>query len=141
MLTHRRMMHLGFSVVSLAASGAAGVCCLIEYAWPAGEQGPDGPCSGSKAVICESGIKPSKENSEARKPMVARQAVCYEWTLTGSAVFVQALCNVPPAGGKLVGRLPNGSCCFVINSVGPVQPVEHPTTRWITPCEGLFCSS
>jgi hypothetical protein len=139
MLTYRRMMHLGFVVVSLAASGAAGVCCLIEFTWPAGEQGPDGPCSGSKAVICEAGIKPSKDNPEARKPLVHRQAVCYEWTLTGSAVFVQALCNVPPAGGKLVGRLPNGSCCFVV-STGPVEPQAFARSTWITPCEGLICN-
>lgn len=129
----------GVAAFTMLSTVAAAMCCMTEVAWPKDDQGPDGACSGDKAVVCEEGVKPLKSDPAARKPGLVRQAYCYEWNLPASAYFVRTLCTSPPANSKLVGRLPNGSCCFVV-SIGPVEPNPVGRTFWFTPCDSNECT-
>lgn len=114
-LTTRQILSVCMMVLGGAASACA--CCTYKLNW---SQDP-APCSGLWTQYCEESSPSCTQ--DANKPDVScmitgptRKAQCY--TITGGILieFCKCACNqYPGPGWILVGKLPDGSCCFVKN--------------------------
>lgn len=93
----------------------APVCCRYFYEWPPELQGPEGPCSGDMALVCETGSNnapPEDPLSEIRRPGW-RPAECCAYVLGGGGVFIRGACDEPPTPDSIfIGQLPDGTCCW-----------------------------
>ncbi|MCW5776691.1 MAG: hypothetical protein KIS87_09655 [Phycisphaeraceae bacterium] len=97
------------------------ICCRYFYEWPAEMQGPEGPCSGDTALVCETGSSGATSNdplAEVRRPGW-RPATCCVYLLGGGGVFIRGACDEQPTPESiLVGQLADGSCCWAHVPVG-----------------------
>lgn len=83
----------------LAQVGGSPVCCGYLYSWPSnpGDQGPDGPCSGQIATVCEAGSMTTQGGDLLAHLLKfpGRTANCYTYQLgrRGISSAVHASCR------------------------------------------------
>lgn len=130
---------IGIIAGSLAAQTVP-ICCRILYDWPPDGQGPEGACSGSSAVVCESSVQGASPGDDPpiyfRAPHATRPAQCCDVDV-GSGYFVRAPCDGPPQpGAEYVAQLPDGTCCWGVNPFGDVDFFCVDQSFRIAKCEG-----
>lgn len=132
------------TLIWLAFAGAAAaesmlVCCKYTYTWSTkdGDQGPDGPCSGVVANLCEETATTAGNTDPLRQlaSSSTRWANCYRFDLGAFNSFVRGPCNSPPTNGIFVGVRPDGTCCWIVGTSVPTQTTT-PRSFQVTICNG-----
>lgn len=137
-------------VLTVVASGVIGasvlgqavpICCRYDYLWPPAGDGPDGPCSGETATYCEEGYPTSPDPDDplamAYQKKI-RPAQCCFIDVGATGYFVHSACDggPPVVGAILVGQLPNGTCCWAVEGIGPIVTDCTDQAYWVKKCEG-----
>jgi hypothetical protein len=117
---NRPSLELVLSVLLAAAGGAASAyaCCAYKLSW----SGDPAPCSGEWTSFCETSspaCTPSAANPDVTCQITGlqvRRAKCYRISGGSFTEWCRCACNQSPGDyWVLVGKLPDGSCCWVKN--------------------------
>lgn len=100
----------------IGATTTAYACCYYKMQWQNGESS----CEGTVTQYCEDSspnCNPPSSGSDYSCMITAsppRYARCYKITLGQGGSFLKGDCNFHPGTGwHIVGRLPDGSCCWM----------------------------
>jgi hypothetical protein len=104
-----RIAAAGCALLTLGT--AAYACCYYHLTW-----GENAPCDGEITEVCEwsSPGCASATDLSCMRTIGSRHGKCYKYILTTGDAWGRFACDAHPGPGwKLVGRNPDGSCCWI----------------------------
>lgn len=89
-------------------------CCKYNYEWPGVTAGDE--CSGTSTEVCETSSTSCGQSDPLCKYRAAgtRYARCCVYELGPFASFLKDDCGLNPPPGARIGKLPDGSCCWIL---------------------------